>query len=189
MLAESRMGCDTVHMKWMLLTAIAALLLPACFTASSSLRLVEPGMPAPSFQAQDQDGAVRTLAEFRGRPLVIFFYPKDGSPGCTKEACAFRDAWTRYEERGIAIVGVSKDDSASHKAFAVEHRLPFPLLADEDGAVARAYGVDSTFGLMDRVTVLVDEQGVVKMTWPNVDPGVHATQILNAAASTGPPSP
>jgi peroxiredoxin Q/BCP len=189
MLAERGMGCDIDDMKWMVLTAIAALLLPACFTTSSSLRLVEPGMPAPSFQAKDQDGAVRTLAEFQGRPLVIFFYPKDGSPGCTKEACAFRDAWKRYEDRGIAIVGVSKDDSASHKAFAVEHRLPFPLLADEDGAVARAYGVDSTFGLMDRVTVLVDEQGVVKMTWPNVDPGVHATQILDAAAPTGPPNP
>ena len=159
----------------------------ACSTTTSSLQLIAPGATAPDFRAPDQTGAVRTLAEFKGRPLVVFFYPKDGTPGCTKEACAFRDAWQSYEERGIAIVGVSADDVASHARFAAEHKLPFPLLADTDGAVARAFGVDSNFGMMERVTVLVDKDGLVQQTWPDVDPGVHAAQILAVAAPTPPP--
>jgi len=161
----------------------------ACSTTSSSLPLIAPGATAPDFRAPDQTGAVRTLAEFKGRPLVVFFYPKDGTPGCTKEACAFRDAWKSYEERGIAIVGVSADDVASHARFAAEHKLPFPLLADTDGAVARAFGVDSNFGMMERVTVLVDKDGVVQQTWPDVDPGVHAAQILAVAAPAPTPAP
>lgn len=161
--------------------------LAACST-TSTLHLIAPGAPAPDFRAPDQTGATRTLAEFRGRPLVVFFYPKDGTPGCTKEACAFRDAWQSYQERGIGIVGVSADDVASHARFAAEHRLPFPLLADVDGAIARAFGVDSSFGMVERVTVLVDKDGVVQQTWPDVDPGVHAAQIL-AVAAPGSPSP
>jgi peroxiredoxin Q/BCP len=160
----------------------------ACST-TSSLQLIAPGATAPDFRAPDQTGAMRTLAEFKGRPLVVFFYPKDGTPGCTKEACAFRDAWQSYQERGIGIVGVSADDVASHARFADEHKLPFPLLADVDGAVARAFGVDTKFGMMERVTVLVDKDGVVQQTWPDVDPGVHAAQILAVAAPAPTPAP
>lgn len=161
--------------------------LSACST-TSTLTLLEAGAVAPDFSAPDQTGAVRTLAEFKGRPLVVFFYPKDGTPGCTKEACAFRDAWKSYQEKNIAIVGVSLDDVASHARFAAEHNLPFPLLADVDGAVARSFGVDSSFGMTKRVTFLVGSDGRVERTWPDVDPGVHAAEILAAAAPAAPPS-
>jgi peroxiredoxin Q/BCP len=169
------------------LPSAAALLLVAAVGCStpSAQGLIRDGTPAPAFSARDQTGAVRTLAEFSGRPLVLFFYPRDGTPGCTKEACAFRDAWKRYEEAGVGVVGISTDDVATHARFAAEHRLPFPLLADEDGAVARAYGVDLTLGLAQRVTVLVGPDGVVRRTWPDVDPGVHAAQVLPAATATG----
>lgn len=172
-----------------LLALALGLTLSACST-TQSLKLIEPGATAPAFSIADQTGAVRTLAEFKGRPLVVFFYPKDGTPGCTKEACAFRDAWTSYQERNVAIVGVSLDDVASHARFAEEHKLPFPLLADTDGAVARAWGVDSSFGMMKRVTVLVDKDGVVQRTWPDVDPGVHAAEILAVVGpAPAPPAP
>ncbi len=155
----------------------------ACSTTGGA-SLIAVGARAPSFRAPDQTGAVRTLEEFRGRPLVVFFYPKDGTPGCTKEACAFRDAWKAYEARGTAIVGISTDDVAAHARFAAEHQLPFPLLADADGAIARAWGVGVTFGIAQRQTVLVDGQGVVVKTWPDVDPGVHAAEILAAVPSS-----
>jgi peroxiredoxin Q/BCP len=170
------------------LTLAPGLLTTAACSTTSSLQLIAPGATAPEFRAPDQTGAMRTLAEFKGRPLVVFFYPKDGTPGCTKEACAFRDAWQSYQERGIGIVGVSADDVASHARFAAEHKLPFPLLADIDGSVARAFGVDSSFGMVERVTILVDKDGVVQQTWPDVDPGVHAAQILAVAAPSSAPS-
>ena len=170
------------------LTLAPGLLTTAACSTTSSLQLIAPGATAPEFRAPDQTGAMRTLAEFKGRPLVVFFYPKDGTPGCTKEACAFRDAWQSYQERGIGIVGVSADDVASHARFAAEHKLPFPLLADVDGSVARAFGVDSSFGMVERVTILVDKDGVVQQTWPDVDPGVHAAQILAVAAPTSAPA-
>ena len=172
------------------LLSAALVAVVGCSTPSAQ-RLIGDGAPAPAFSARDQTGTPRTLAEFRGRPVVLYVYPKDGTPGCTKEACAFRDAWKRYEEAGVAVVGVSTDDVAAHARFAAEHKLPFPLLADEGGAIARAYGVDLTLGLAQRVTVLVGPDGVVLRTWPDVDPAVHAAQVLPAAtaATTKPTAP
>ncbi len=137
---------------------------------------------APSFSALDQTGKPRTNEEFRGRPLVLFFYPADGSPGCTKEACAFRDAWARYEAANVAVVGVSTNDVASHAKFVAEQHLPFALLADTDQAMLRAYGVQSTMGFAQRVSILIDAEGRVVRVWPDVDPGVHATDVLAAVA-------
>lgn len=145
--------------------------------------LPAPGSTAPSFAALDQAGKTRTVEEFRGRPLVLFFYPADGSPGCTKEACAFRDAWQRYEAANVAVVGVSTNDVASHAEFAAAHNLPFPLLADTDQAMLRAYGVKTTMGFAQRVSILIDADGRVARVWPDVDPGVHATEVLAAAAA------
>jgi peroxiredoxin Q/BCP len=155
----------------------------ACSTTSA---LVAAGAPAPAFSAPDQSGSTRTSGEFVGKPLVVFFYPKDGTPGCTAEACAFRDAWKRYEAAGVNIVGISTDDVASHKAFADEHKLPYPLLSDTDGTIAKAWGVDVTFTMAKRVSFLVGADGVVKKVFPDVDPGVHAKEILDAAKGLSP---
>jgi peroxiredoxin Q/BCP len=108
----------------------------------------------------------------------VYFYPRDETPGCTKEACAFRDAFDNYSARQVTIFGVSGDSAESHRAFSENHKLPFPLVADDDGSLARAYGVPTTFGMATRVTFLIDENGRVAHVWPDVDPGVHADQVL-----------
>ncbi len=148
----------------------------------SSTRLLAPGARAPEFRASDQSGHERSLSECRGRPVVLYFYPRDATPGCTREACSFRDVWGRFEAVGAQVFGVSTDDVASHAAFAREHRLPFPLLADPDGVIVRAYGVGRTLGMASRITYLIDREGVIRRVFPDVDPGVHAQQVLDAIA-------
>jgi len=113
--------------------------------------------------------------------MLVYFYPKDSTPGCTKEACAFRDAWNRFEEAGVLVVGVSTDSADSHRAFAKEHALPFPLVADTDLAWAKAFGVPTIMGVTRRVSVLLHDGRVTKV-YPDVDPGVHATEVLTDAA-------
>lgn len=165
------------------LSALSLLGALACATPGAEGSMLAVGSPAPSFQAADQTGAMRSLSDFAGKPLVVFFYPRDGTPGCTKEACAFRDAWQQYEKAGVAVVGVSTDDVAAHAAFVAKHSLPFALLADTDAAIARAWGVDVTFRMAKRVSFLVDGQGKIARVFPNVDPGVHAAEVLQAAAA------
>ncbi len=142
--------------------------------------LLAPREPAPAFSAPDQYGKTRTLAEFHGRPVVLFFYPKDGTPGCTKEACAFRDRWSKLQATGAALVGVSRDSVEKHRAFAEEHKLQFPLLADEDGTICKSYGVSSTLGMASRVTFLIDRNGTVARTFADVSPATHADEVLAA---------
>lgn len=154
----------------------------ACATLAAPSKLLAVGRPAPAFSALDQSGKARTLAEFAGKPLLVFFYPRDGTPGCTREACALRDAWTEYERAGVAVVGVSTDDVAAHERFAREHRLPFALLADTDERMARAFGVEVYFRMARRVSFLLDAQGRVARVFPDVDPAVHAAEVLKAAA-------
>ena len=144
--------------------------------------LLGAGASAPSVQGVDQNGAPVTLAAERGHPVVVYFYPKDGTPGCTKEACAFRDVWGKYQAAGVRVLGVSEDDQASHKKFADEHRLPFSLVAD-DGSWARSFGVSTTLGMPSRVTFLIDAEGKVAHVYPDVDPGVHAERVLGDATS------
>jgi thioredoxin-dependent peroxiredoxin len=151
---------------------------------------VAVGSPAPDFMLQDQTGRVRTLGEYRGHPVVLYFYPRDATPGCTAEACAFRDAWDRLQASGAVVLGVSTDDVVSHQRFHDEHHLPFDLLADTDQAAANAYGVPVRMGgFASRQTFLIDAQGNIARVWPDVDPGVHADEVIAAIAALPAPAP
>jgi thioredoxin-dependent peroxiredoxin len=148
--------------------------------------LLPVGAIAPDLAGTTRAGERLTLSTQRGRAAVVYFYPMDGTPGCTREACAFRDAFDQYSTRGLTIFGVSQDSADSHRQFSQRQNLPFPLVADEDGSVTRAYGVPSRIGLSSRVTFLIDPQGRVARVWPDVDPGVHATEVLAAADALAP---
>jgi peroxiredoxin Q/BCP len=150
--------------------------------AAAPTGLLAVGSPAPDFLVPDQTGATRTLTAERGHVLVLYFYPRDATPGCTAEACAFRDAWDRYQQAGVTLFGVSTDDVESHRAFAEEHELPFPLLADTEATVADAYGVAHEGGYARRVTFIVNAEGNIARVFEDVDPGVHADEVLSAIA-------
>ena len=141
------------------------------------------GAPLPDLAGVDQWGKAHQLTEGRGHPIVVYFYPKDATPGCTKEACAFRDVWQRYQQQGVSLYGVSRDDRASHQHFAQEQHLPFPLIADVDGHWASAFGVPSRHGMSTRVSFLFDARGQLAHVYPKVDPGVHASQVLGDIAT------
>ena len=145
--------------------------------------LLPVGSPAPEVSAPDQDGRLHRLRDDRGQVVVVYFYPKDSTPGCTREACAFRDAWDRLSRGGVVVFGVSTDDQASHARFAREHRLPFPLLADTDRTWVTAFGVPVRLGMASRVSFLFDKEGRVAKVYPDVDPAVHASRILADAAT------
>ncbi len=140
------------------------------------------GDPAPSLRALDHRGKDIDLAALRGAPVLVYFYPKDGTPGCTREACAFRDVWDRYTAAGVVVLGVSSDDAEAHRAFAEEHKLPFALISDPDLTWARAFGVDSTLSIIHRTSFLLDREGKVARVYPSVDPGVHAREVLDDVA-------
>ncbi len=157
--------------------------------------MLSVGAPAPDFHSQMVSGdqlAPVSLADFHGRKLVLYFYPKDNTPGCTKEACAFRDGYARLQAAGIAVLGCSIDSADSHKAFIRKYRLPFPLLLDPGRGIARAYGADNgipILGLDRRVTYVIGENGLILKVYPSVDPGVHAKQIIHDLGADHPPSP
>ncbi|MEZ4339306.1 MAG: peroxiredoxin [Sandaracinaceae bacterium] len=169
------------------------LALLGCGGASSSAplggRLLREGDAAPDFMALDQHGDPRQLHLIRRRrPMVLFFYPRDGTPGCTEEACAFRDAWARLEAAGAVVVGVSTDDVRAHARFAEEHELPFPLLSDPDGEALARYGVPDLMGMSARVTFVIDGRGHVARVFPAVDPAVHVDEVLEALAASSAPA-
>jgi peroxiredoxin Q/BCP len=154
------------------------------------MALLEVGEKAPAFQTTDQDGDEVSLRDFKGKKVVLYFYPKDDTPGCTKEACSFRDGWSKFRRKGVAVLGVSVDDEKSHRKFAEKFSLPFPLLADTEKEIVKAYGVwgeKSMYGRKymgtHRVTYLVNEKGKIAAVWPKVKPENHADEVL-AAAST-----
>lgn len=147
--------------------------------------LLKPGTQAPDAMLKDQEGAVRNLGSFQGQPLLVYFYPKDDTPGCTTEACSFRDVWERYEAAGIQVVGVSSDSVESHQKFAQKHSLPFPLLADTEHELAEGFGVPSIKGYFARVSFLLDGDGVIREVYPDVDPGVHAEDVLEDVERMG----
>lgn len=139
------------------------------------------GVPAPAFHLEDAKGATHQLSDYAGRWLVLYFYPKDETPGCTTEACNLRDGFAEFRRRDVAVLGVSLDNAASHAAFAENHGLPFPLLSDVDGKVAAAYGALWNFGLArfaKRHTYLIDPQGRVAGVFLSVSPGRHSTDLL-----------
>lgn len=170
-------------------TSILVLFLAACGAPQQGGAggLLQEGQEAPDFMAMDQSGDVRQLRILnRDRPVVLFFYPRDGTPGCTTEACAFRDAWDRLQSTGAIVVGVSTDDVDSHARFATEHELPFPLLSDPDGNVLRLYGVPSRLGMAARVTYVIAPDGRIARVFPEVDPAVHADEVLAVLETLAP---
>src|ERR671935_2359742 len=125
--------------------------------------MVKEGTTAPAFKTTDQNGDTVSLKDLRGQKVVLYFYPKDDTPGCTKEACSFRDQYQDFQDAGAEVIGVSSDAETSHDKFAAKYRLPFVLLADRSGAVRNQYGVPATLGLLPgRVTFVIDRQGIVR---------------------------
>ena len=149
--------------------------------------MLSAGDTAPDFTTRDTDGNEVKLSDFRGRKVVLYFYPKDDTPGCTKQACSIRDSYSEFEERGIKVLGISLDDQASHRKFADKYELPFTLLADTDHSVADAFGVYGEKQFMgkkymgvSRVTFLIDEQGRVTKVMDKVNVDEHADEVLEA---------
>jgi peroxiredoxin Q/BCP len=149
--------------------------------------MLKAGDKAPPFALPSNEGRIVRLADLKGKPVVLYFYPKDDTPGCTKEACSFRDAWSEIQETGAVVLGVSPDDAASHEKFRTKYRLPFPLLSDPDHAVAEAYGAwgeKSMYGRkyegILRTTFLIDGTGVVQRVFEKVRPEGHADEVLAA---------
>ncbi len=136
------------------------------------------GTPAPAFHLQDQHEAWVSLADQKGKWLVVYFYPMDQTPGCTTEACEFRDNIFAYRKLGVNVLGISVQDVASKKAFASKYSLPFPVLADADKSVAKAYGVLSMMGYARRETFVIDPAGRIAKHYIEVDPKTHSAQLL-----------
>jgi thioredoxin-dependent peroxiredoxin len=156
-----------------LTTVLLSLGLPARAVADPAL-----GAPAPAFRLQDQHEAWVSLAEQQGKWVVLYFYPLDDSPGCTTEACDFRDSIFAFRRLGVNVLGVSVQDVASKKAFASKFSLPFSVLADTDKSVAKAYGVLSMIGYAHRDTFVIDPQGRIAKHYVGVDPKTHSAQLL-----------
>jgi len=149
--------------------------------------MVKEGTAAPAFKTTDANGEPVDLKDFRGKKVVLYFYPKDDTPGCTKEACSFRDAFSKFKKQGITILGVSPDSEKSHQKFTAKYKLPFTLLADTDHSIADAYGVygekkfmGRTYMGIHRTTFLIDEKGKIKKVFEKVKPEDHADEVLGA---------
>lgn len=153
-------------------------LLVGCSKSESSLK---EGDAAPDFTLLSESGAPVSLSSFKGKLVALYFYPKDFTPGCAKEACAFRDAFADYQAAGVEVLGVSVDDVDSHQKFKSEHNLNFTLLADTDKKVSTAYGVLNAMGMASRVTFLIDRDGNIKRIFKDVKPDEHASEVLAIA--------
>lgn len=168
-------------MKWLMLLGLAGALVVIFMRASQAVELPKAGQDAPDFNLPDQDARQHKLADYRGKWLVLYFYPKDDTPGCTQEACAFRDDIHQLLALGAEVAGVSLDDSASHAIFAQKYHLPFPLLADKNGEVAARYGVLFNLGLFKvarRYTFLVSPQGKISKVYDKVETSRHSAEIV-----------
>ena len=150
--------------------------------SSLQANTLELGQAAPEFELKDQDGETHSLEKYRGQWVVMYFYPKDDTPGCTKEACAFRDDYKTISAQNTQVLGISVDSTESHAEFAEKYNLPFPLLADIDGLVAKNYQSLLSLGfikLAKRHTFIVDPDGIIKMIYRKVEPNSHSDQILS----------
>jgi len=152
--------------------------------------MLKEGTTAPAFKTTDENGDKVSLKDLRGQKIVLYFYPKDDTPGCTKEACSFRDGFAPFKKQGIRVLGVSPDSEASHKKFITKYKLPFTLLADTDRSIAEAYGVwgekkfmGRTYMGVHRTTFLIDEKGKIKKIFDKVKPEDHAREVLEAFAN------
>ena len=147
--------------------------------------MLEKGMKAPDFALQDQHGNTVTLSDFRGTKVVLYFYPKDNTPGCTRQACAFAGLYREFEKKGVKVVGVSKDSVSSHVKFAEKYGLTFTLLSDPELEAIQAYGVwqeKKLYGKVSmgvvRTTFIIDENGIIEKVMPKVKPDTNASEIL-----------
>ena len=147
--------------------------------------MLEIGMKAPDFMLQDKDGRTVSLSDFLGKRVVLYFYPKDNTPGCTRQACAFAGAYREFQNKGVEVIGISKDSVASHVKFAEKHQLPFVLLSDPELTAIQAYGVwqeKKLYGKLSmgvvRTTFLIDEKGKIEKIMPKVKPDTNAAEIL-----------
>jgi peroxiredoxin Q/BCP len=152
---------------------------------TGKMALLKTGAKAPDFTSVDQDGKSVALSLFKGKKVVLYFYPKDDTPGCTKEACAFRDNFPKFEKLGVVVLGVSIDDEKKHKKFAEKYSLPFRLVVDAEKKIVQDYGVWGMKKFMgreymgtNRVTYLIDENGVIEAVFPKVKPETHAEELL-----------
>lgn len=152
--------------------------------------MLKVGEQAPDFTLKNDAGENVTLSSFQGKPVILYWYPRDDSPGCTAEACSFRDVYSEFEHAGAVVLGVSTDDVKSHAKFKAKYGLPFTLLSDPTHQVAGQYGVwgvkkwrGKEYEGIHRVTYLLDEQGIIKQVWPKVKPEGHADEILAALRS------
>ncbi len=150
------------------------------------LKLKE-GDVAPDFTAETNGGGKVSLSDFKGKNVILYFYPRDNTPGCTKEACAFRDEFAAFKKRGAVVLGVSTDSPKSHDKFAGKYRLPFTLVADEDKRIVQAYGAWGQKSFLGkkyqgtyRITFLIGPDGRIKHIWPTVKPADHAKEVLAA---------
>ena len=153
---------------------------------------IPAGIPAPAFELLDDTNTLRKLSDFRGKNIVLYFYPADDTPGCTKEACNFRDDYSAYEKAGVVVLGVSPDDVASHVKFKNKFQLPFPLLADEGHKVCDLYGawgpkkfMGKSYEGVLRTTYLIDGNGNIVKVFENVRPAEHSTEVLSALGVAG----
>ena len=193
--AQSRRGIPALAALLPALTLAFAALVASGGPARADGVAPAVGKPAPAFKLQDQAGKWHSLADYKGKWVALYFYPKDDTPGCTTQACGFRDNIFAFNKEGAVILGISVDDMASHKAFAEKHSLPFTILADSDKAVTRSYGVLKTYmGVMEmarRDTFIIDPQGRVAKHYESVNPEGHSQLVLadikalKAAAAAG----
>jgi peroxiredoxin Q/BCP len=151
---------------------------------------VEEGKPAPDFTLRSDEGETVSLSDFKGKPIILYFYPKDDTPGCTVQACGMRDAYSKFQDRGAVVLGVSPDDEGSHVKFRDKYELPFTLLADPEHEVSVDYGVwvekkysGKTYMGVERSTFLIDAQGNVAKVMRRVKPDTHADDVLAALPS------
>jgi thioredoxin-dependent peroxiredoxin len=185
----------TLTIVGLILIAGAALIPLLMNPGKADAALLKEGEMAPQFSTEMVVGDVVQpvkLSDYRGKKVILYFYPKDDTPGCTKEACAFRDGYSRLQAAGIAVLGCSIDSADSHKAFIKKYGLPFSLLLDPDRSIARAYGADNgipILGLDRRVTYVIGGDGLILKVYPSVDPGIHARQIIHDLGADHPPSP
>ena len=149
--------------------------------------MLKEGSTAPAFDTRDSEGRAVRLKDFRGKKVVLYFYPKDDTPGCTKEACSFRDAFADFEKRGIKVLGISTDNETTHKKFIQKYELPFTLLTDTDHSISERYGtygqkkfMGRTYLGVYRTTFLIDEKGKIKRIFAKVKPDEHAREVLEA---------
>lgn len=149
--------------------------------------MLQIGTQAPAFTLPDQNGTPVSLSDFRGQKVILYFYPKDNTPGCTRQACAFAAAYEGFKEKNVAVIGISKDSVASHARFAEKYDLPFTLLSDPERAVILAYGVwqekkmagKVSMGVV-RTTFIIDEEGIITAIMPRVKPDTNAAEVLEA---------